>query len=74
MSGTFCNLCLQCLRRKLATTNPIESWLSTVQRVAQRTALARRRSAAFRRLCRRVLEQGVSQIRSHGMSTTLPVV
>jgi putative transposase len=33
------------LRRKLATTNPIESCLSTVQRVARRKALARRKSA-----------------------------
>jgi hypothetical protein len=34
------------LRRKLATTNPIESCLSTVQRVRATKALERRRSAA----------------------------
>src|SRR5438477_10260734 len=34
------------LRRKLATTNPIESCLSTVQRVARNVKRCRRRSAA----------------------------
>jgi transposase-like protein len=56
------------LRRKLATTNPIESCLSTVQRVARNVALDRHRTVGSRkevpthqRLSRNLVAEGTSE-------------